>query len=483
VQSRSGEPLPIAWYRKLADGTEEKIYKTSHFEPTRINKKVILKVNSAVLEDAGTYIVTVGSARAEATLTVNELPITFKNPLEDRHGKEGLSVTFECTINRPDKTPKWYFNDQLITKEDIKSGKYSVSQEKNKLQLTINSLDLLKDNDGKVTCQVGERAKSSARLTVDEEDIKFVERLVDTGVKENEPATFTCKLNKTRYQTRPNQQLNVKWFIKNKEINPLEENSIYTIEQIDCVLKLSIKSVPGEIAGEVKCQVNGDLYTSANLSVEEEPVVFVRKLTDLTLTEIPEKAKFECELNKSFVNAKWYRNGKELAPDDSKYDFGREGPRHFLYVKDAAGKDEGEYTIVLQVPNEKKCSANLYVKAPPKFSLQAKYKDTITIKRGQPLLLEVAYSGHPEPKLAWTANDEPLRNDSRTKIETVRNAFVSVLMSKTQRSDSGKYQLSLENEYGKEKCVIKVNVLDKPGPPRNPKVAENKGKKINKIKL
>jgi hypothetical protein len=464
------------WYRKLADGTEEKIYKSSRFEAARINKKVMLKINTAALEDAGTYIVTAGSLRAEATLTVNELPTSFKMPLEDRHGKEGLSVTFECAINRPDKTPKWFFNDQLITKEEIKSGKNSVNQEKNKLQLTINNLDLVKDNDGKVTCQVGERAKSSARLTVDEEHIKFVERLVDTGVKENEPATFVCKLNKTRYQTRPNQQLNVKWFIKNKEISPLEENSIYTVEQVDCVLKLSIKSVPGEIAGDVKCQVNnGDLYTSAHLSVEEEPVVFVRKLGDLTSTEIPDKVKFECELNKSCVNAKWFRNGKAIAPDDPKYDFGREGPRHFLYVKDAAGKDEGEYTIVLQVPNEKKCSANLYVKAPPKFSLQAKYKDLITIKRGQPLLLEVTYSGHPEPRLSWTANDEPLRNDSRTKIETVRNAFVSVLMSKTQRSDSGKYQLNLENEYGKEKCVIKVNVLDKPGPPRNPKVAENKG--------
>jgi rRNA maturation protein Nop10 len=480
MQTLAGEPLPIVWYRKLADGTEEKLYKTTHFEPTRVGKKIILKINTALLEDAGAYIVTVGSARAEAKLTVNELPCTFKNPLEDRHGKEGLSTTFECTINRPDKTPKWFVNDELVTKELIKSGKYTVNQEKGKLQLTIHNLDLAKDNEAKVTCQVGDSkpTRSSARLYVDEDDIKFVERLVDTGVKENEPATFVCKLNKIRYQSRPNQTLNIKWFIKNKLVNPAEENSRYTVEQVDCVLKLNIKAVPGEDAGDVTCQVtsaSGEISTQARLSVEEEPVVFVRKLEDLTVTELPDKAKFECELNKSFVNAKWYRNGKELAPDDPKYDFGREGPRHFLYVKDVAGKDEGEYTIVLQVPNEKKCGANLLVRAPPKFSLNAKYKDTITIKRGQPLLLEVTFSGHPEPKLTWTANDEPLRNDSRTKIETVRNAFVSVLMSKTQRSDSGKYQLSLENEYGKEKCVIKVNVLDKPGPPRNPKVAENKG--------
>lgn len=479
-QTQAGEQLPITWYRKLADGTEEKIYKTSRYEMNRLNKKLVLKIQTTVVEDAGIYIVTVGeSARAQARLTVNEIPIVFKSPLEDQRGKEGLSATFECVINRADKQPQWYVNDELITKEHIKSGKYSISQEKNKYSLTVNHLDLIKDNDAKVVCQFGERSKSSARLIVDEEDIKFVERLADMGVKENdEPATFVCKLNKLKYQTRPNPaDLNIRWFVKNKEIKPdeIDENSRYRIEQIDCTLKLTIKSVPAEDAGEVKCQV-GDIYTSASLSVEEEPVVFVRKLQDQVCEEVPGKVKFECELNKSFVNAKWYYKGKEISMDDSKYDFGREGPRHFLYVKDVYGaKEEGEYTIVLQGKSEKKCSANLSVKAAPKMSLNAKYKDTITIKRGQPLLLEVNFTGYPEPKLSWTVNDEPLRESSRTKIESVRNRLVTLLMSKTERADSGKYVLHLENDYGKEKCQIKVNVLDRPGPPRNPKVSENRG--------
>ena len=474
--SKTGEVLPVVWFKKLdEDGVEkeEKVYSGGRIEMVKLNRKLVLKINNATVEDSGTYVVSVGGVKAQAKLTVNEIPVVFKKPLEDQRAKEGQSSSFECTVNRADKPVTWFVNGKPITKEDITSGKYSVSQEKNRLQLTINNLDLARDNNCEITCQVGDKAKSVARLKVDEDDIKFVERLADNGVKENEPAQFVCKLSKTKYETRPNQDLKIRWFIKGKELDEKvlgAENSRYSVEQIDTVLKLNISSVHAEDAGEVKCEVNGSIHTAASLAVEEEPVVFVKKLADQTCEEIPGKVKFECELNKSFVNAKWYRNGKEITLDDTKFDFGREGPKHFLIINDVDGKDEGEYTIVLQGKFEKKCMAKLAVKAPPKLHLNAKYKDTVTLKRGQPLILEVSFSGSPEPKASWLLEDEPIKDSSRAKIETVRNNLTTLVMNKTQRSDSGKYNLVLENEYGREKCTIKVNVLDKPAPPRNPKV-------------
>lgn len=334
---------------------------------------------------------------------------------------------------------------------------------------------MAKDNNAEIVCQVGDKAKSVAKLRVDEDDIKFIERLVDSGVKENEPAQFVCKLSKLKYVTRPNQDLEIKWFINGKEIDTKSENSRFSVEQIDTVLKLNIKSVQAEDAGEIKCQVNGTIITSCNMAVEEEPVVFVKKLTDLVCEEIPGKVSFQCELNKSFVNAKWYRNGKEISNDDPKYDFGREGPKHFLNIRDVDGKDEAEYTIVLQGKVEKKCMATLSVKAPPKLFLNAKYNDTITIKRGQQLQIDVSFSGHPEPKLSWMLNDELLKESARTKIEVVKNNLALLTVNKTTRSDSGKYYLTLENDYGREKCAIKVNVLDRPAPPKNPQVTEISG--------
>ena len=474
--SKTGSPVLITWFKVTNEG-EVKIEPNNRVETLIKNKRVILRIHEATVDDAATYIVSMGNFKTKAKVIVNEIPVVFKKPLEDQRGKETQNCTFECTVNRTDKPIKWFVNGVLVTKDDLKSGKYSISQEKNKLQLTVNNLDLINDNNCEVTCQVGDKAKTSAKLKVDEDDIKFVERLVDVGVKENDSVVFTCKLNKVKYESRPNQELKVKWFLKGKELSEkfLAENERFKVEQVDKTLKLSVSSVLGDDQGEVKCVVNGEIMTSAVLSVEEEPVVFIKKLSDITCNEVPGKVCFECLLNKSFVNAKWYKNGEEIDFSNAKYDFGREGPKHFLYVKDVDGKDEGEYTIVLQGKSEKKCMAVLSVKAAPKMFLNAKFKDTVTIKRGTPLEVQVPFSAHPLPKFTWNHNDEKLKENARIKYDMAKNSLINLTVNKTTRSDSGKYTLTLENECGRETCTIKVNVLDKPAPPRDPKVNDVSG--------
>ena len=89
-------------------------------------------------------------------------------------------------------------------------------------------------------------------------NIRFVERLVDLGVKETDSAQFTCRLNKIKYETRPNKKLEVRWFVKGKEVRTV--GTRYRTEQIDTVLKLNITGVCShEDAGEVKCEVHGKI--------------------------------------------------------------------------------------------------------------------------------------------------------------------------------------------------------------------------------
>jgi hypothetical protein len=470
-QTTTGKELPISWYKKNDSNEEVPLTNNDHYDMKRLHHKLNLKIDTCSTEDAGTYIVTIGGKRSEARLKVKEIPVVFKRPLEDQRAKETQSCTFDCTVNRTDKPVKWFINDNLITPEDLVSGKYSIGQDKNRLHLTINNLDLDKDNNCEVTCQCGDKAKTSAKLKVDEDDIKFVERLVDIGIKELDTVQFVCRLNKTSYISRPNEELRVKWLIKNKEITDSDlkaENSRYTIEQVDTVLKLSIKDVQGDDSGEVACQVNNTLTTTAMLAVEEEPVYFVKKLSDLVCEEMPGKVCFRCELNKPFVNVKWYRKGEEIYLDDPKFDFGREGPNHFLHVKDIYGKDEGEYTIVVQGKFEKKCMATLTVKAPPKLGhLDLKYREVITLKRGQPLLIEIPFSAHPEAKATWSHDGEKLVDSIRIKTEIYKNKQVSLTVNKTRRPDSGNYILVLENECGREEATIKVNVRDRPEAPRD----------------
>lgn len=477
MQTNNGEIYPVVWYRRLEGKKEEKIEKDNKFEITTKNKRLILKINEATIEDSGIYSVTIGEHKTTAKLTVNEIPVTFKMPLADQRGKEGHSVTFECTVNRGDKPVKWFVNGDLVKPSDIKSGKYAINQDKTRIQLTVNKLDLINDDDCSITCQVGDKAKSKAKLRVDEDDVRFIERLVDIGVKETESVQFTCRLNKTKYRNKPNQEVKIKWFIKGKELTNSvikAENQRYSIEQINNLLKLEINSVSNQDAGEVRCEVNGDLYTGAILSVEEEPVTFVKKLTDITCSEIPGKACFECELNKIFSNVVWYKNDIEIN-DSSKYTISQNGTKHYLTINDVDGKDDANYTIALLGKYEKKSMSVLSVRAAPKIYLSSNYKDTLTVKRGQPIEIDVSYKAHPEPRSKWSFNDDTLRSDSRIKSETVKNTNATLLITKSTREDSGRYVLVLENECGRDKCTINVTVLDKPSPPRNPKVTDITG--------
>lgn len=472
VQSSvSGETIAYQWYRKCADGEEQLSKSDGRFSMANIGKRLVLKISECEMEDAGQYWVQVGDARAKAKLTVNEIPVVFKRPLRDQTGHEAQSVTFEATVNREDKPVKWLVDGKPISREDLDSGKYVVKKDKCRLSLTINELSMERHHDVHITCQCGDKAKSKAKLVLDEEDIRFVERLTDSGVKEGEAITLTCRLNKVKYETRPNGKLSVRWHIKGKEVKPLSSQRHRT-EQQDTLLKLTVSSIVShEDAGEVKCTVNDKLVTTANLFVEEEPIVFIRPLQDLCLHEMPSEAKFEAELNKAFVDAKWMRNGEEISEADRRFTIVREGPVHRLTVKKADANDVGEYTIQLQGKSNKKSTASLDIKALCKMFLDAKYKDTITIKRGTTLDVEVPFTGYPVPTVEWTKEDETLRG-TRVKTEMVKNKLVTLALSKTTRADSGKYTLTLENEVGREKCHVRVNVLDRPGPPRDPVVSE-----------
>jgi hypothetical protein len=47
----------------------------------------------------------------------------------------------------------------------------------------------------------------------------------------------------------------------------------------------------------------------------------------------------------------------------------------------------------------------LTVKSAPKIFKESIKTANITIKRGQPLLMEAKYSANPEPKVIWYRND------------------------------------------------------------------------------
>ncbi|CAH1802732.1 unnamed protein product [Owenia fusiformis] len=194
----------------------------------------------------------------------------------------------------------------------------------------------------------------------------------------------------------------------------------------------------------------------------EEVVEFTKKLEDVTLKTLPNDAVFECELSKANCEVQWFKDGEKLRPS-KKYEIETNGKYQSLVVKDSQPEDVAEYMIIYK---NKKCSATLDIVAPPTYTLDEKFKETIVLTVGSSMVVEIPFAGAPQPKVAWTLNGKSLAETKRVSTETIKN-MTALTMSKVQKKDGGKYGLKLTNKIASVDITIKVQVLDKPSAPRD----------------
>ena len=93
---------------------------------------------------------------------------------------------------------------------------------------------------------------------------------------------------------------------------------------------------------------------------------------------------------------------------------------------------------------------------PPSFT-KDKMEDTLILNAGQSSVIEVPFSGCPQPKVTWTYNGGNLPDKKRTKTETIRN-MSALTLSKVIRKDAGNYTIALSNDHGKMEMTVKLIV-------------------------
>ena len=127
---------------------------------------------------------------------------------------------------------------------------------------------------------------------------------------------------------------------------------------------------------------------------------------------------------------------------------------YFICVKAVSAGGIGEGTKVLgKVLTTEKIEA-------PDFPIGADFKSHHVVKAGTSLRLLVFYHGRPCPSVSWSKLETNL--EDRANIQTNENSTLLVINS-TNRNDSGKYTVSLENSAGEKTLHITVKVLDSPG--------------------
>lgn len=137
----------------------------------------------------------------------------------------------------------------------------------------------------------------------------------------------------------------------------------------------------------------GESDSSAALTVKLPPLKIIKGLED---TEVPkgEEAILYLETDKPPKKVKWYKNGKEIEPNDKTKPISVKPTGFQLVIPDASEEDTGSFKAIVydddDEPTESNCQ--LTVKLPPKVNEKPKIIDGLGDKFvpvGTPLELTI----------------------------------------------------------------------------------------------
>ncbi|XP_025067418.1 obscurin isoform X17 [Alligator sinensis] len=348
------KPAPVQWKKGV-----KILHASEKYSLKQDNVTAELKIHDLGLQDTGDYTCVCGEKQTRATLTVNALPVLFKEELKEAAGTEGGSVSLHCELTKAAPV-EWKLGQNVLKA----SSKYQMRQQGTVVELVIHGVEL--KDAGDYTCVSGDQ-KTTAALTVHALPALFKEELKSKEVKEGGETALSCELTKAAP---------VEW---KKGGTVLRESQKYKMRQEGALSELVIRTLDVKDTGNYTC-VCGDQQTTATLTVTALPAFFKEELKNKEGKEGGEAA-LHCELTKAAPVA-WKKGHKIIKPSE-KYKIRQEGATAELVICDLDEKDAGDYTCVC---GEYQTTAALTVQALPPFfkeemhSKDAREGDTATLR-------------------------------------------------------------------------------------------------------
>ncbi|XP_029914816.1 myosin binding protein Ca isoform X1 [Myripristis murdjan] len=376
---------------------------------------------------------------------------------------KGKKIQLTVDVADPNAQVKWLKNGQEIKP----SAKYVFESVGNKRTLTINKCNL--SDDAAYECVVGEE-KCFTEVFVKEPPVTITKLLDDVHTVVGEKVEFEVEVSE--------EGANVKWMKDGVELTRETAGSKYRFKKDGTRHILIINEATKEDIGMYQALTNGG-ESKAELEVEEKELEVLQSIADLTV-KASEQAMFKCEVSDDKVTGKWFKDGVEVQPS-SRIKMSHIGRTHKLTIDDVKPEDAGDYTFV---PDgyALNLSAKLnfleikidYVprQDPPKIHLDTSgggNKNTIVVVAGNKLRFDVEISGEPAPTVCWMRGDQVIAEaEGRVRVET-RKTLSSFVIEGAERSDEGKYNISVINPAGEDKAELFVKIVDVPNPPENVK--------------
>ncbi|XP_052825204.1 twitchin isoform X2 [Octopus bimaculoides] len=180
---------------------------------------------------------------------------------------------------------------------------------------------------------------------------------------------------------------------------------------------------------------------------------------------------FECSVHGTpKPEITWFKGVREIY-DGPKYTIENDGEKYTLTINDIFGEDADEYSIrATNKGGSRNSRADLEIKSSPKINVPPRFRDISTFEKGESVVLKIPFTGNPKPTVKWIRDGEELRGAHYHVEITDRHAILTI--KDANKDDDGPYRLSLENDLGADSAIIKIQINDRPDPPRFP-VVEN----------
>ncbi|KAF0042109.1 hypothetical protein F2P81_005641 [Scophthalmus maximus] len=419
----------VEW-RKRGD---DLIGNTEKYHVRQRDTLIELKISDVTPEDSDIYTCICGNIETTATLTVNAVPITFKQKLKNLQVEEGHNITLCCEISKSGVPVEWRLGGDPLENGE----KYQIKQRGTAIELTIR--DAAPEDSGVYTCVCREQ-KTKATVKVIAVPAVFKVSLKSQEAEEGNSVTLRCELSK--------KGVLLQWQKEGQVLCEETSRGKYQIKVEGKTALMTILSVQPEDAGKYSC-ITGDEKTTAEIKVKPLPVTFKREMQRLVAKE-GDSGVFCCELSKPGAPVEW-RKGRVVLKPGEKYEMKQEGRLTKLVINNIEESDAGKYTCQTK---DSQSTAELTVQAvPPSFKLPLVNQE---VTEGNSVVLHCELD-KPAPSVEWRRGGQPLMIGDKYQMRK-KDLQVEMKIADLSLDDAGDYTCMC----GEQRTTARILVNERP---------------------
>ncbi|XP_036965245.1 obscurin-like protein 1 isoform X8 [Acanthopagrus latus] len=387
-----------------------------------------LTINPLQLSDSGEYVCDASTDEMYFSLLVKEMKARFIRPLENIASLKGSSLILRCEISKPKGDVQWLKDGQEISP----SRRHTIRAQGRERSFTIHQL--MEEDAGEYACESTDD-RTSATVTVEiPRVVEFIAELRNITVCEGEDAVFKCVVSPEDTQ--------LVWHLNGKQV-ALNERTVISSNGL-CHM-LCIHNCMVSDSGKVTADAEG-LVSEAELKVQEQQVLFAKKMTPVVAEEYSE-ATLEVEVSLDSEELQWMRQGVLIHPGP-KYTLKHKGLKHSLTIHKLSMSDRGTYSCETL---HDRTQAQLTVE-PRKIKIKRGLMDIKTTER-ETASFEVELS-HPQVTGTWMRNGIQLKPTSHFRM-SAKGQVHSLTISNLSVEDTATFTFSVEHLKTSARLVVK----------------------------